>query len=188
VHALVEIFVVVVVVAMGVATVAFGVTFRHLRHAIRVVPSRPTSVPPLWFVHPCRPAQLHRRLRRVCRSVIAAVGLPTRSLHPSRRHRRSSPLTRVGAEVMDRAMAIDGRLVAAHRLSSPWRRSVLEELSAEVRAVEAAAVRVGRLDSIWREHQRAGAPSGPVGEPSLEIRLDAMEAAMADLHVKPPLG
>lgn len=172
-------------ISVGATTTGVGLSYRRLRRAVRLVPARPTSAPLLWLVHPGRPAQLHRRLRRACRAVIAAVGQPSRSRHPVRRQQPSSPLTRVGAEVVDRAGTIDSRLVAAHRLTRPYRRTFLHELTAEVRSVEAAAARIGRLDSVWREHQRTGTPAG-LGEPSLDLRLDAMEAAMAELHIEPP--
>lgn len=174
---------VVVVGASGTAT-AGALATRRVRDALRLVPGRPTSAPVSWIAHPGRPAQLHRRLRRACRMVTGAVGTPTRSLHPARRRRPSSPLTRVGAELVDRAVLLDSRLVSADRLSPSWRRATLHELDGEVRAIEAAALRVWRLDAVWREHQRVQDPL--VGDPSLETQLDAMEAAMAELEVRPP--
>jgi hypothetical protein len=167
----------------GTATAGILATHR-IRNALRLVPGRPTSAPVLWLVHPGLPAQLHRRLRKACRTVAGAVGTPTRSLHPARRRHQGSPLTRVGAELIDRAVFLDNRVVAADRLSSAWRRATLHELTNEVRTIETAAVRVWRLDAVWREHQRTQDPL--VGDPSLETQLDAMEAAMAELQVRRP--
>lgn len=184
-HAVVEIVVGTVVVVGMVAALIALVAWRQMLGAVRLVPRRPTAAPLAWALHPCRAAQLHRRLRRSCRGVIAAVGTPSRSLHPSRRRRSSSPLTRVGAEVIDRAVAVDSRLVAASRLAGSSRRAELHHLRIEVRAVEDAARRVGRLDAVWREHQRSIAVSalGALAEPDLGTRVDAMEAAFVELGV-----
>jgi hypothetical protein len=187
VHALAEFVVAVLAIGAVTAALVMGLAYRRLRRRGRLVPTRPSTAPLSWLVHPGRPAQLHRRLRRACHTVVAAVGTPTRSLHPVRRQAPHSPLTRVGAEVVDRAVALDARVVAADRLTGSYRRVMLQELTAEVRAVEAAAARVGRLDSVWREHQRSLQPAA-LAEPSLEMRLDAMEQAMAELHVdRPPV-
>ncbi|MGI8751294.1 MAG: hypothetical protein ACR2MN_03095 [Acidimicrobiales bacterium] len=180
-----EVVITIVAIGAGVVALVLGLVYRRLRRSCRLVPARPTMAPLWWTVHPGRPAQLHRRLRRACRTVTAAVGTPVRSLHPVRRQQPSSPLTRVGAEVVDRAVALDARVVAADRLSGGYRRHTLQELTAQVRAVEAAAQRVGRLDSVWREHQRSLQPAA-LAEPSLEMRLDAMEQAMAELRVDRP--
>lgn len=186
-HALAEIVITIVAISAGIAVLVVGLAYRHLRRSSRLVPARPTTAPLWWMLHPGRPAQLHRRLRRACRTVIAAVGTPTRSLHPVRRQQPSSPLTRVGAEVVDRAVALDARVVAADRMAGGYRRLTLQELTAQVRAIEVAAQRVGRLDSVWRDHQRSLQPAA-LAEPSLEMRLDAMEQAMAELRVdRPPV-
>jgi hypothetical protein len=187
VHALAEVVIAIVAIGAGLAALVVGLVYRHLRRSRRLVPGRPTMAPLWWAVHPGRPAHLHRRLRRACRTVVAAVGTPTRSLHPVRRQQPSSPLTRVGAEVVDRAVALDARVVAADRLTGAYRRHTLQELTAQVRAIEAAAHRVSRLDSVWRDHRRSLQPVALV-EPSLEMRLDAMEQAMAELRVdRPPV-
>ena len=186
-HALAEVVIAIVAIGAGVAALVIGLVYRRVRRSSRLVPGRPTMAPLRWLVHPGRPAQLHRRLRRACRTVVMAVGTPSRSLHPVRRQQPSSPLTRVGAEVADRAVALDARVVAADRLAGPYRRHTLQELAAEVRAIEAAAQRVSRLDSVWRDHQRSLQPAA-LTEPSLEMRLDAMEQAMAELRVdRPPV-
>ncbi len=182
---LAEVVITIVAIGVCVAALVIGLAYRRLRRGGRLVPAHPTTAPLWWMVHPGRPAQLHRRLRRACRTVIAAVGTPSRSLHPVRRQQRSSPLTRVGAEVVDRAVTLDARVVAADRLTGAYRRLTLQELTGQVRAVEAAAQRVGRLDSVWREHHRSLQPAA-LSEPSLEMRLDAMEQAMAELRVDRP--
>jgi hypothetical protein len=174
----------VVVIGAGSTATAGALATHRVRDALRLVPGRPTGAPVSWVVHPGRPAQMHRRLRRACRTVTGAVGTPSRSLHPSRRRKSSSPLTRVGAELIDRAVLLDARVVAADKLSASWRRATLHELDGEVRSIEAAALRVWRLDSVWREHQRAQDPL--LGDPSLETQLDAMEAAMVELQVRRP--
>ncbi len=180
----VEIVLTIVAIGVGVAALAFALAYRRLRRGARLVPGRPTTAPLWWLVHPGRPAQLHRRLRRACQTVIAAVGTPTRSLHPARRQQPSSPLTRVGAEVVDRAVALDARVVIADHLVGAHRRRILQELAAQVRAVDAAAQRVQRLDSVWRDQRSL--VTTLVTEPSLEMRLDAMEQAMAELHLDRP--
>lgn len=186
-HALAEILAGILVIGGGGTALASALCLRRLRRKVRLVPTRPTNAPWSWLIHPGRAAQLHRRLRRSCRVVTGAVGVPTRSRHPVRRHQPTSPLTRVGAEVVDRAVTLDGRLVAADRLSPSLRRTTLNELAAEVRHVEAAALRLWRLDSVWREHQRMQ-EAGPatLAEATLDTRLDAMEAAMVELEIQPP--
>lgn len=175
-------------VAVGVVclVLAFGLILRTLRRRLRLVSNRANWVPLAWLVHPGRPAQLHRRLRSACQTVTALVGAPTRLRHPSRRHQPSSPLARVGAELVDQALGLDARIVIASRLTGPHRRSTLYELAAEVRSVEAAVQRIGQLDSVWKEHQRSLGPGSY--QPSLELRLDALEAAMAELRITPPPG
>lgn len=181
-HLVVEVVIGFLALGAGIAALTVGLVWRQAQRAVRLVPRRPSLAPLSWTLHPGRPAQLHRRLRQSCRAVTAAVGTPSRSLHPSRRRRPSSPLTRVGAEVIDRAVALDARLVAASRLPAFGRRAALHQLAAEVRAVEDAARRVRRLDAVWREHLHAqAAPALP--EPDLGSRIDAMEAALAELGV-----
>ncbi|MDQ6782313.1 MAG: hypothetical protein M3063_02470 [Actinomycetota bacterium] len=181
-HVWAEVVITILAIGVGGAALVFTLGFRRVRRSLRLVPGRPTPAPLSWLAHPSRPAQLHRRLRRACRMVIAAVGTPTRSLHPARRQQPSSPLTRVGAEVVDRAVALDARLVAADHMTGPYRRIVLQDLRAQVRSIEDAAQRLGRLDSVWRQSRQPAALS----EPSLEMRLEAMEQAMAELRVDRP--
>ncbi|MDQ2729693.1 MAG: hypothetical protein M3Y91_17935, partial [Actinomycetota bacterium] len=66
---LAEIVITIVAIGAGVAALVLGLIYRRLRRGGRLVPTRPTTAPLGWMAHPGRPAQLHRRLRRACRTV-----------------------------------------------------------------------------------------------------------------------
>ena len=79
-------------------------------------------------------------------------------------------------ELEAHACAIDAQLVAVDRSPQPTRYRMLRELYAEVRQVDAVAERIIRMGRAW-----AGAEPSVRALAGVSERLDALEAAMADL-------
>jgi hypothetical protein len=167
-------------------TVAFVAT-ASLRRANRLVPTRTTSSPPLrWLWSPSEAATLHRRLRSVCQLLDSLSRPPA----PTRRWRRHKvpPLDRIAElarEVLEEAVVLDRQIVSASCLArGVTRGQALAMLDYEVRAVEDAARRVHQLAT---RRARLSNPPMP-GELSLDQRIAAMEAALAELGPRPPLA
>jgi hypothetical protein len=169
--------------AITLATIASAGTFavfligRTVWRTNRVAPDRPTNAPISWLFSPREPARLHRRLRRAVQLTQGAVA-PLRS-NPKRRQKSQpaeSPLVEVADDLIAQACQLDDRL--AH-LAPPWRR----EMTAAVADVEAAAIRLCRVAASWQmEIRRAAELPGPsLGPLELRARLDAVEAALAEL-------
>jgi hypothetical protein len=61
---------------------------------------------------------------------------------------------------------------------------LLHELAAQIKDVEAAAFRLGRLAATWQMEMRRAAELPAPGVASLELRsrLDAVEAALAEIR------
>jgi hypothetical protein len=156
---------------------------RHLHRAGRLVPDRAGAAPLGWRWSPRRAAVLHRRLQRSCQVVLAAIGGPSayRRRTRWRRHHRDddgSMLRSTGRALLDRALALDDRLVAADRGGPAWLRLQLPGLATEIAAIEASAFRLAELSRAFDEELDAAA-LGDGAAP--ELQLDAMEAAIADL-------
>jgi hypothetical protein len=169
-----------VVVAVGFSVASMA---RQFRRANRLLPSRRSPAPLWWRWSPRRAAVLHRRLRRSCEIVVGVVGAGDRRRRWARRRvtDRASVLQAAGADLLERAVAVEHRLVEAERAGPLWRRRELPGLAAEVAAVEAAAARLARLDGQLRAHPVGG--EGPDGAESL---LDAFEAALGELRPRDP--
>jgi hypothetical protein len=155
---------------------------RSVKRANRVVPERRSWAPTGWLWSVREPARLHRRLRRAATLARSSV-VPLRP--PRRGWRGSQPaasgLVAVADDLARRAVALDDELVGAAASPRPWRSSQLAGLAMQVQEVEAGAWRLAHLAAAWRRQLQQAALGEPV--PVLEIgsRLDAFEAAMAEL-------
>ena len=165
-----------------VASLTVGVVLRGLRRANRLVPDHRTAAPLAWRWSPRRAALLHRRLQRACVLLQAATSR-TRPGRPHRRRRRPCPspsvLDAAADELLQRALQTDARLAEMDRRGGAWRRLHLPALASEVRAVEAGAMRLAQLRA-----ELDGSPPSMPAAPAEEL-LDAYEAALADLRVRP---
>jgi hypothetical protein len=158
------------------SAVCWALTIRSLRRANRVVAGRRTAAPISWLWSWREPARLHRRLRRAVAMARAAVASP---LSPPTGRRRAAPatmLSTLAAELAEHAVAIDERLVAAGRM-----RSLLPALAQEVHEVERSAARLSSLAGAWRAQVHQAALTEGTGALDFGSRLDAFEAAMAEL-------
>lgn len=165
--------------------VGFALTVRSIRRANRIVPGRRSAAPIGWLWSLRAPARMHRRLKRAVR-MAAAAAVPVEPLgeHP-RSRRRSQPASALGAvadDVARRAVAVDDWLV-----TTAWMRPLPPGLVREVHEVEEAAWRLARTAAAWRAqlHQAIVADVAPGLD--LRSRLDAFEAAMAELAPAQPV-
>jgi hypothetical protein len=181
-----EVVLALVVACGAIAGLATGLAFRQAHHANRVAPSSPSEAPLRWLVSPSRPAQLHRRLRRATRMVIAATQplTPSRRRRRSRRNRDSGVLDGAGRELIRRALAVDARLVACDRGGALWRRRQLPDLARDVYTFETSAARLASLSTDLRRHldELGGVQSS---DDDTELGLDALEAAIGELRRTP---
>ena len=145
-------------------SVAYGV--HSLRRRNRVVPSVRTQAPLNWLWSWRMSARLHRHLARTMTAMRACV---TGS-------REQLGLMTMVKELEVHACAIDAQLVAVDQSPQPTRNRLLRELYAEVRQVDAVAERIIRMGRAW-----AGAEPSVRALAGVSERLDALEAAMADL-------
>jgi hypothetical protein len=180
-----EVVAVIVAVCGAVAGLATGLVFRHAHHANRVAPTSPSDAPLRWLVSASRPAQLHRRLKRATRMVIAATQplTPSSRRFRARRSRDTGVLDGTGRELIRRALAVDARLVACDRGGALWRRRQLPDLARDVATFERSAARLASLSIDLRRHldQLGGArPSEDT-----DLGLDALEAAIGELGATP---
>jgi hypothetical protein len=180
---LVEIGAAVLVGGAGATGATVGVVVHRLRRANRVAPDRRSPAPTTWLWSFRRSALLHRRLRGVCEMAVQA-SVPASGPTPRRPWRRQpdvpSPLERVAADLIERAVAVDDQLVAADRLAGRWRRAALSRIESEIRELELAASRLAALSATLRrqlEHAGALPPTADIGH-----QLDAVEAALAELR------
>jgi hypothetical protein len=180
-----------VVVAIGVmfllvvvtAAVAIGLLAHTLIRSNRVVPNRRSSAPLTWLWSWAAAARLHRRLRRAVRAVAYVIG-PLRP--PSRGRGRTghptSPLVDVADALVARAADVDDRVVAASRVAPRWRSRLLADLGVAVAEVEASVAHLGRVAVTWRtQMDAAGGVADPLPALDLRARLDAVEAALAEV-------
>jgi hypothetical protein len=155
---------------------------RALVRANRITRGRRSAAPLTWLWSWRLPARLHRRLRRAAQVAELAV-LP---LAPDTRRRRAvppaatTPLHEVAAELVNRAVAVDDWVVSAGRLHPSRARPALAQLVAEVSGVEASCYRLQRVSAEWRSSLDR-ATSLPPAFPDVHERLDAVEAALAEL-------
>jgi hypothetical protein len=162
-----------VVVVVGLA-VGVALTMRALIRANRVAPGRRSAAPLSWLVSPRASARLHRRLRRAAGVADVAVV----SLAPA-----AVTLRDVAGELVARATTIDDWLVAAQGLHPVARRSRLAQLSAEVHEVEGSAARLHQLSCDWRRCLDEATAGRGLALPTLDQRLDSVEAALRELAV-----
>jgi hypothetical protein len=178
-HALVETAVALGLGGVGVVGGGSAVLVRRLHRANRLAPGRPTGAPTTWLWSLRRCALLHRRLRAVCQAARSSSDPPASSYRRRRsRQQASSPLNRVARDVVEQALALDSRLVAADRLSGPWKRRAVAGLAVEVGRLEASAVRLRGLAEAWHDYLES---AGPVATVDLRDQLDAVEAALGEL-------
>lgn len=146
------------------AGVAYGL--HAVRKRNRVVPGTRTPAPISWLWSWRMAARLHRHLARTIHAVHACIV----------DSREQLGLMTMLKELETHANAIDRQLVAVDRSPNPTRYRMLRELYAEVRQVDAVAERVIRMGRAW-----AGDEPSVRGLAGVSERLDALEAAMADL-------
>lgn len=178
--ALVLVMVFIVVVALGVATVAWAVD-----HSNRVSPDTSSPAPLVWIWSPSRPARLHRRLQ----AAVAPIHVPT----PRGRAARRASLPPAGSvpalcmELEAQAVEIDRHIRLVSRYPRGYRMLAMRQLDHDVRQVEQISLRLRRM-------------SRPVGSPSsgwdrgdtppevlqrLGEDLDRLEHAQAELdHIE----
>lgn len=170
-----------------VGTAAFSV--RRVRRAVRLVPQLPTGAPVSWLWRPQRPAQLHRRLRRTCRSVAAVLGpLPRRSRRWLRRSEPpASPLFNAAEELLEASAHLDRQLVLIGRLPGHLRRQVDAELVATVSRLEQVGERLVRVGLAWERQVTDVAQSSTQASLPPWPAIDAMDGA-TDGDGLPPLA
>jgi hypothetical protein len=176
-----------VLVVMALAVAGWLLLMRSLHRANRVVATRRSGAPVSWLWSWRRPARLHRRLRRAVQVATGSVSslehhspISTVGRRPRPGSTPATPLHEVAGELAQRALTVDDYLIAACRLQRPWAQHRLGELTAEVREVEALAVRLVQLSGQWRiSLDQAVQPALP--PPDLRERLDAVEAALQEL-------
>jgi hypothetical protein len=154
---------------------------RSVRRANRVVPDRRSAAPTRWLYSWREPARLHRRLRRavtMARSAVAPLQPQPRRWHQAD---QGGALAQMADELAQTAAAIDDQLVWAASLHPGWRRQTLAPLAREVVDVESGAWRLGRLAHAWRTQLHQAALDESASPLDLGSRLDAFEAAMAEL-------
>jgi hypothetical protein len=160
-----------IAVAAGCALAVWSI-----RRANRVVPERRGAAPTGWLWSLREPARLHRRLKRAVRLVRAAAA-PVGPQPQTQRHvQPTSALAAVADDLVSRAAAIDDQLVFAARV-----RPLLRGLAREVADVEHAAWRLAGTAAAWRAQLQQAALAQPLPALDAGSRLDAFEAAMAEL-------
>jgi hypothetical protein len=165
------------------AVVGCALFVRSVRRANRVVPERRSWAPTTWLWSLREPARLHRRLRRsvaLARSAVAPLRPASRGRHGRRPH--PIGLVAVADDLAARAGVLDDELIRLAAAPGPWRAPALAPLASQVREVESASWRLAQLAEAWRRqlHQAALPPTSPSATP-IGSRLDAFEAAMAEL-------
>jgi hypothetical protein len=182
-----EVVAIILAACGAIVGLATGLAFRRAHHANRVAPGAPSDAPLRWLVSPSRPAQLHRRLRRATRMVIAATQplTPSSRRLRSRRSRDTGVLDGAGRELIRRALAFDARLVACDRGGALWRRRQLPDLARDISTFERSAARLASLSIDLRRHldQLGGVRPPDDGD----LGLDAIEAAIGELRGTPAL-
>jgi hypothetical protein len=164
------------------ASLAVGLGVRSLSRSNRVVPDRRSPAPITWLWSWATAARLHRRLRRAAQ-MVAFVVAPLRP--PTRGRRRpnpgTSPLVEVADTLMARVVEIDERLVAASRVAPRWRAHLVADLGRAVTEVEESVAHLGRVAAAWRSQMEAAGRYEPLPALDLRSRLDAVEAALAEV-------
>lgn len=141
---LVVIALVVMATIIATMTIAFVAWLTFIRRVNEVSHRHRVGAPTRWLVSPTRPAMLHRRLR-------ATVAHLRDSVPPPRRHRNSTTVQDLAAEVEALAAALDRELRHAAHLPIGLRTTSLQLL----------ANRVGQVESLARRVARIGAQSDP---------------------------
>ena len=153
------------IVALVVVAVILPPAYVHwrVRRQMRIRPGTRTNAPTWWLVSTVGPARLHRRLRRAAAGTRAAADA-------------SDPAIREMAhEAEHHALALEAPLLVAARLGRAGS-AELRALSEQTTELEAF---VARLANVVR--QSATAPVGRRSVQQLQGRLDALEAAHAEL-------
>lgn len=164
------------------AATGCAVAVHRLRKANRVVPDRRSPAPVTWLWSWQEPARLHRRLRRAVDTAVSAVlTVDPEAGAKRRRDKVESPLETLAREVADRAALIDTQLESLSHVPRAWRSREMGLLSRSVRELEASAHRMGQLAMEWRAHMRQSAVLEPAPSLDLQAKLDALEAAMAEV-------
>jgi hypothetical protein len=174
---------------LGAATAgSVTLTMRsRLHRSLRLVPGRRVDVPWHWRWSLRRAPLLHRRLQRSCQVVLAATGSATGPSPRRRRGRRrqqdTSILETTGRVLIDQAISIDLRLIAADRGGPTWRRLHLPALQSEIAALEASCLRLAQLSRAFDDHLGTVTSRRATVEPErAKLLLDAMEEAIGELR------
>jgi hypothetical protein len=180
-HSVVLFVVWMIVFTATVTVLGCSMAVRSVRRANRVHPDRRSAAPLRWLYSLREPARLHRRLRRAVSLARSAVAAQQPPAHRRRKADEGGALSGMADELAQRAAAIDDQLVWAASIHRRWRRQTMLSLAREVADVETGAWRLARLAQVWRAqlHQAALVESSPPLD--LGSRLDAFEAAMAEL-------
>jgi hypothetical protein len=160
------VFLLLLLVAAGVAVAVLVALVHALVMRNRVVPGQRSPAPLTWLVAPDHAARLHRRLRHAMTMAGAATGPSAAALG------LDDVVGRLGA----RAVELDEQLVIASRAPKPARRRMLRELQTEVIELERLAERTVRMSRAWR----ASEPSDR-GLSEVRERLELLESALREL-------
>jgi hypothetical protein len=152
--------------ATGTMGAAVGYGVHTVRKRNRVSPDVRTPAPISWLWSWRTAPRIHRHLARTINAVRTCIAGTREQLG----------LQTMVKELEKQACAIDRQLVVADRSPQPTRYRLLRELWAEVRQVDATAERVIRMGRAWAGEEPSVRALAGVSE-----RLDALEAAMADL-------
>ena len=170
------------------AATGCALTVRRLRRANRVVRDRPTPAPMSWLWSWQEPARLHRRLRRAVDAAVSAVLTVDPDAGRSRlgrtkvgRNRVESPLATLAGEVADQAALLDKQLASVSHVPRTWRSGEMTMLAERIHELERSAYRMGQLAMEWRAQLRQSLVSEPAPALELQAKLDALEAAMAEV-------
>jgi hypothetical protein len=151
-------------VAIGCALSVYG-----LRRANRVSPGRKSHAPVTWLWSWRQPARLHRRLRRAVQSCSLPVVTGTPTLRP------------LSEEVANRAAMVDDELATTRHIHWALRLPLMTRLSAAVREIERSALHLNRLGTEWRRGIHQVALSESQAGLDLPSRMNAAEAALAEV-------
>jgi hypothetical protein len=164
----------VVAVTVLMAAVAGVVMARRLRRPLLLAPGlRGVTVPLRWRWSLSPAAVMHRRLVVATSSVLSTGPIETTRWGGVRQR---APWQELLQDLLDLAVSVDGRLVAAERQPRPTRRRVYAEIEPQVAKVEQVAERMRTTVSAQ------GLGSGDRSPEDVVARLDAIDAALGEIE------
>jgi hypothetical protein len=164
----------IVAVTVLVGAVTGVVLARRLKRPLLLAPgARGVNVPLRWRWSLSPAAVMHRRLV-VATSSVLAVG-PIESTRWGG-VRQEAPWSELLQDLLDLALSVDRRLVAAERQPRPLRRRLYAEIEPQVSKVEQVAERMRATVSL------KGLGGGDRSAEDVSARLDAIDAALGEIQ------